>query len=222
MHLEMQFIDTTTCAPIENLVTDIWACNSTGVYSGIDAAQAAGEGGLNSTFLRGIQITDAEGVVEFDTIFPGHYTGRATHEHVVTHLNATILPNGTVQADTGYVNHIGQLFFDESIRSAVEATYPYNTNTQAVVLNNDDSWAPSEASSTYDPFVEYVMLGDEIADGVLVWISIGINSTANYTDLAYIASYYNADGGEVNEDDAFYTSMGDNSSNSTNTTTTTA
>lgn len=64
MHLEMQFIDTNTCEPIENLVTDIWSCNSTGVYSGIDPEQAAGEGGLSSTFLRGIQITDDEGVVE--------------------------------------------------------------------------------------------------------------------------------------------------------------
>lgn len=130
----------------------------------------------------------------------------------MTHLNATILPNGTVQADTGYVNHIGQLFFDESLRSAVEATYPYTTNTQDIVSNNDDAWAPSAASAEYDPFVEYVMLGDDITDGLLVWISIGINSTADYTDLAYIASYYTADGGEVNEDDAFYTGMSSGSS----------
>ena len=39
LHLEMQFIDTTTCEPIPQLLIDIWACNATGTYSGIDAAQ---------------------------------------------------------------------------------------------------------------------------------------------------------------------------------------
>ena len=206
MHLEMQFINTATCEPIEDLVADIWSCNSTGVYSGISDAQSAGEGGLNSTFLRGVQATDSDGVVQFDTIFPGHYTGRATHEHVVTYINATLLPNNTYSGGT--VNHIGQLFFDTSLRDAIEATYPYNTNTQAIVSNNDDMWAPSAASAEYDPFVEYVMLGNDISDGLLVWISIGVDTTANYTDLAYIASYWTEKGGEENDDDPFYTMMG--------------
>lgn len=64
MHLEIQFVDSSACEPIENLATDIWSCNSTGVYSGIDPDQAAGEGGLDSTFLRGVQVSDSEGVVE--------------------------------------------------------------------------------------------------------------------------------------------------------------
>ena len=33
-------------------------------------------------FLRGRQITDASGKVTFTTIFPGWYSGRATHIHV--------------------------------------------------------------------------------------------------------------------------------------------
>lgn len=37
---------------------------------------------LDTTFLRGIQQTDADGAVQFDTLFPGHYTGRAPHTHV--------------------------------------------------------------------------------------------------------------------------------------------
>lgn len=94
VHLEFQFIDINTCEPAENLLADIWACNSTGVYSGVDSA---GEGGLDTTFLRGVQQTDSEGVMAFDTIFPGHYEGRATHEHVVAHQNATLLPNGSCE-----------------------------------------------------------------------------------------------------------------------------
>lgn len=31
---------------------------------------------LNATYLRGVQETDDDGVVIFDTLVPGHYTGR--------------------------------------------------------------------------------------------------------------------------------------------------
>lgn len=31
---------------------------------------------LNNTWLRGVQETDDEGVVIFETLVPGHYTGR--------------------------------------------------------------------------------------------------------------------------------------------------
>jgi protocatechuate 3,4-dioxygenase beta subunit len=196
VHLEMQFVDINTCLPVEDLTIDIWSCNATGVYSGIDVSQS--QGGLDTTFLRGVQVSDTEGVVEFDTIFPGHYTGRATHEHVVSHINGTILPNGTYTGGT--TNHIGQLFFDESLRSAVEATYPYNTNTQAVVSNDDDMWAPTQADADYDPFPEYVMLGNSLSDGLLMFITIGIDSSANYTANAAIAAYYQEDGGHTNTD----------------------
>lgn len=61
---------------------DIWSANSTGVYGGV---QSQGNGNyddtsnLDSTFLRGIQQADDDGVVQFSTIFPGHYQGRTTH-----------------------------------------------------------------------------------------------------------------------------------------------
>lgn len=71
---------------------DIWNCNSTGVYSGV---QSNGNGNyddttnLDNTALRGIQQTDDDGVVQFTSIFPGHYTGRATH--MVSSNNLPIL-----------------------------------------------------------------------------------------------------------------------------------
>jgi hypothetical protein len=30
-----------------------------------------------------------------------------------------------------------------------------------------------------DPFVEWVMLGDDVTDGIMAWISIGIDPTAD-------------------------------------------
>ena len=86
-----------------------------------------GQSGLNSIYMRGLQSTSSDGVVEFDTILPGHYEGHVTHQHVVVHTNTTMLSNGSYAGGT--VAHIGWLFFDESLRSTVEATYLYNTNT---------------------------------------------------------------------------------------------
>jgi hypothetical protein len=80
--LDIQFISTNTCQPIEGMYIDIWHCNATGVYSGvksIDNGNFGNEDNLNSNFLRGIQPTDVDGAVQFSTVFPGHYAGMS-HE----------------------------------------------------------------------------------------------------------------------------------------------
>jgi hypothetical protein len=159
------------------------------------------DGGYNSTFLRGIQVTDDDGVVAFETLFPGHYDGRATHTHLLSHTNVTVFANNTIS--TGAVNHVGQLFWDESLRTAVEATYPYNTNTQTVVLNDDDMWSIVQTGANdtaYDPFPEFMYLdADDITQGLLAWIQIGINVTADQTTSSYyaVAAAITEDGVEV-------------------------
>ena len=64
-----------SCAPVTNASVEIWQCDHQGVYS------EYGEG-RGQTFLRGIQLTDAQGQVTFETVYPGWYQGRATHIHV--------------------------------------------------------------------------------------------------------------------------------------------
>lgn len=36
MFLEVQYIDINTCEPIPAVAVDVWNCNATGVYAGID------------------------------------------------------------------------------------------------------------------------------------------------------------------------------------------
>ncbi|KAK8157881.1 Intradiol ring-cleavage dioxygenase, partial [Phyllosticta citrichinensis] len=203
LYLEVQYVDVETCEGVPGVYVDIWNANATGVYSGISTSGNYAADGLNSTYLRGIQATDNDGVVAFETIFPGHYDGRATHTHLLAHMNVTVQPNNTITT-TNNITHIGQLFWNEELRSAVEAVYPYTTNTQAVTSNSDDMWDIVQAGTTYDPFPEYVYLGDEVDDGLFAWIQIGINTTANYIDDDYysVAAYYQADGGHENEDSA--------------------
>ncbi|GAW02906.1 extracellular dioxygenase [Lentinula edodes] len=134
---------------------------------------------MNSTFLRGIQQTDDEGVVTFDTVFPGHYSGRATHIHMIAHLNATLLSNNTLSGGT--VPHVGQVFWDQDLINDVEATYPYNTNTIVITENVDDRVFSTETEdTTSDPVLEYVYLGSNLSDGLFAWVTIAVNTSATY------------------------------------------
>ena len=65
------------CKPYVNAQVDIWHCNSAGIYS-----DQAVENTTTETWLRGYQLTDANGKVTFTTIVPGWYSGRTTHIHL--------------------------------------------------------------------------------------------------------------------------------------------
>lgn len=99
------------------------------------------------------------------------------------------------------MTHIGQLFSPEDLKSAVEATEPYHQNTQAITSNDEDMWSIVQAEDDYDPFPQFVYLGDDVTDGLVAWIQIRINSTADYTDDDYyaVAADYQAGGGVANE-----------------------
>jgi protocatechuate 3,4-dioxygenase beta subunit len=119
LDLRVSVVDADACEPIEGAAVDVWHCDAGGAYSGVEGA--AGE-----TFCRGVQLTDASGVAEFRTIFPGWYTGRAVHVHL------------KVQVD-GDQTHTGQLFFDPAVTSAVYALEPYAERGEQDVPNSSDA-----------------------------------------------------------------------------------
>jgi protocatechuate 3,4-dioxygenase beta subunit len=74
------------------------------------------------TFLRGMQMTDESGVVQFQTIFPGFYMGRTNHIHFKVRLN------GHPAAHTytaGHTSHTGQIFFPEDVAITLMQQAPY-------------------------------------------------------------------------------------------------
>jgi protocatechuate 3,4-dioxygenase beta subunit len=197
LHLDIQVIDVNTCEPVPSVYIELWHCNSTGVYSGVVASgngDSSDETNLDNTFLRGINQADESGVVQFNTLFPGHYTGRATHIHVMTHtLNATVNANNTLTGNS--VSHVGQMFFDQDLIELVDAVEPYASNTQQITENADDSILSEEASDV-DPMVEYVLLGDDVSEGIFGWLAFGMDSGSSY-DVTPAANLY-AEGGVAN------------------------
>ncbi len=78
------------------------------------------------TFLRGIQFTDAQGRVRFQTVFPGFYQGRTNHIHFKVRLGGhTGLADGHRTYLVGHTSHIGQVFFPEEVSVGLMKQEPY-------------------------------------------------------------------------------------------------
>lgn len=70
------------CAPLEGALVDIWHCDKDGNYSEYGGTSMQSTNYTSVHFLRGRQVTDSDGKVGFDSIFPGWYQSRSTHIHV--------------------------------------------------------------------------------------------------------------------------------------------
>ena len=113
------------CSPLEGAKVDVWHCDASGVYSDVS------DPGFNTKgqkFLRGYQLTDANGKATFLTIYPGWYSGRTVHIHFKIHHDAA----GQGRAFTS------QLFFDDSLSDQVFAAAPYSTRGRRNILNTSD------------------------------------------------------------------------------------
>ena len=96
MTLAMRVVRMPDCTPVAGAIVEIWQCDAEGIYSGYPdeiphdlwrTLLLAGTGEKHvppvneARFLRGAQLTDSEGRVTFDTIFPGWYEPRTPHIH---------------------------------------------------------------------------------------------------------------------------------------------
>ncbi len=127
LRLALRVRDATSCEPIENAVVEIWHCDALGIYSGFVAASTGGGGAADDeTFLRGAQVTNGDGIVQFRTIYPGWYPGRTVHIHAKVHLDRTSLLTT-------------QLYFDDAFTERIYGNAPYSQATGRDTFNSSDS-----------------------------------------------------------------------------------
>ncbi len=114
------------CTPLAGAMVDVWHCDASGEYSAVE------ENRRNPTapgFLRGFQITDANGEVRFTTIYPGAYPGRTVHIHVKIRSRSS---SGRASEFTS------QLYFDDALTDRVYGHKAYADSRQARQRNNQD------------------------------------------------------------------------------------
>lgn len=143
------------CPPLAGVQIDVWHCHAGGLYS-----DEAANGTSGQTWLRGYQLTDANGNVSFTTIYPGWYSGRTIHIHVMARYYDSA-GNTTYQFTT-------QLFFDDTTSDLVMANYPYNTRgTRDTTNQNDNIYDASmlldlQAASDGSSYTGTILLGLEL------------------------------------------------------------
>jgi protocatechuate 3,4-dioxygenase beta subunit len=117
------------CAALAGAIVDIWHCDKDGNYSEYSSFTSA-------HFLRGRQVTDANGLVSFTSIFPGWYPGRAPHIHV------------HVYSASGSSLLVTQIAFPTDVCNTVytTATSFYTKGTQDTQNASDGIFADSLAS----------------------------------------------------------------------------
>lgn len=113
--------------PLSGAQVDIWQCNAEGVYSDVQDSNFGSTKGKK--FLRGYQITDANGRAEFTTIYPGWYRGRTVHIHFKIRTNAG---SNTAHEFTS------QLFFDDAFTDEVYKKEPYASRGARSPRNQGD------------------------------------------------------------------------------------
>ena len=127
INIAVASVGNNSCTPLEGAQVDIWHCDEQGQYSGVS------DRGFETTgqdFLRGYQVTNASGDVQFQTIYPGWYSGRAVHIHF------TIRARGADGADYQFTS---QFFFDEALTDQVHVLEPYASKGQRNTLNSTDN-----------------------------------------------------------------------------------
>jgi protocatechuate 3,4-dioxygenase beta subunit len=131
LQLALQVVRNGDCATLANARVDVWQADALGLYSGYD--KQSGVGGVSTKpavgqqYLRGTQVTDAAGTVQFRTIFPSWYGGRTPHVHFKVFLGG----NEVVAS---------QIFFPDEISKEVFAEWrPYREHVaKRTTFNHND------------------------------------------------------------------------------------
>lgn len=178
MNFKLQLVNYPVCTPVEGAIVEIWHCDAEGIYSGYPedishdpwkAFKFMGTADSNikpvtkARFLRGAQQTDTEGIVEFNTIFPGWYDGRTPHIHI------KILLNDKEQLTS-------QFYFEPEFCSKIYlSTAPYNKYGESPYTPQNDIVINADIKNVNGLLLKPIVLNDET---VTAAVKVGIKGMA--------------------------------------------
>ncbi|NMO91709.1 intradiol ring-cleavage dioxygenase [Actinomycetospora sp. TBRC 11914] len=160
--------------PVPDVAVDLWHCDALGVYSGYDNDPdellpngARQDPRTDDRFLRGTQLTDADGVVRFRSIFPGWYSPRTPHLHL--RLRAGDRPV-----------HTTQLYFPERVIAWVATQEPYRQRADRRAATNDDDFVIGVAGGPSDAWART----ERVRDGLVATATLAVDVTTDAVEFA--------------------------------------
>jgi protocatechuate 3,4-dioxygenase beta subunit len=148
-------IDGSACTPFEGAMVDVWHCDAAGSYSDVQDRGFSTDG---QDFLRGYQLTDADGRATFTSVYPGWYDGRTVHVHF------KIRTDPDQSSGTEFTS---QLFFDDASTDTVYTAEPYAARGTRTVLNAQDGIYQQSSGQTLVPVTA-------TADGYAGTFAVGV------------------------------------------------
>lgn len=162
LNVKLKILGASNCLGLANVRVNIWHCDKDGLYSGYDTTNNAGQAG--KTYCRGYQMTDANGEVNFTTIFPGWYNGRICHIHFQVYVSSSY-------------SAISQLTFPVTEKNALYSanTSLYTKGTDPMALSSDNIFSDgyqyqmatltANGSGGYDTYLEVTVQGTGTGGG---------------------------------------------------------
>jgi len=149
-----------SCASLEGWAIYLWHCTREGGYS------LYSSGVTDENFLRGVQVTDADGEVTFTTVFPGCYSGRWPHMHFEIYPSLASATSGNNDVRTS------QLALPAAVCNAVySGASGYSSivsNFAAVSLASDNVFADDSAAS------QLATVTGDVSSGFAASLTVGI------------------------------------------------
>lgn len=152
-------MSSTANAPPSAAAVEIWHADAGGDYSQYVDGGSGKDEGDGTTFCRGVQTSGIDGIVEFRTIYPGWYDGRAVHVHA------------TVSIDDRDISTT-QLYFDESSTERVLSTGEYEQFGPPDTTWATDSVAGNPAAEGTTIALRDVEIGGQ--PGTLGLVNLGV------------------------------------------------
>ncbi|MCJ7859069.1 intradiol ring-cleavage dioxygenase [Corynebacterium kalidii] len=123
-------------SPFADVAVYAWHCDAQGRYS------MYSEGVEDETWLRGVQVADAEGRVTFTSVMPGCYTGRWTHIHF------EVYPDVDSTDDSANAVATSQMAFPQDVLDEVYTSAVYDgsaDNLSRITLATDNVFGEDSA-----------------------------------------------------------------------------
>jgi protocatechuate 3,4-dioxygenase beta subunit len=153
-------------APFEGVAVYAWHCDAAGRYS------MYSDGVADETFLRGVQVADADGTVTFTSILPGCYSGRWPHIHF------EVYPDAASITDSGNAIATSQLAFPENMLTTAyaDSRYPNSAqNLSQVSLATDNVFGEDGAA------LQLATITGDASSGYTATLALRVDTTTEPT-----------------------------------------
>ncbi len=149
-------------APFEGAAVYAWHCTADGEYSMYSS------GLKDVTYLRGVQVADADGMVSFTSIFPGCYSGRWPHIHF------EVYPDAASISDSANAIATSQIALPEETCNAVYTDSRYSSSVQnlaGITLASDNVFGDDSAA------LQLATMTGDAASGYTATLQVRIDTT---------------------------------------------